>query len=47
MKGLENDGREGFALAIEQQIAVVQSVTTPVELAAKTIFYAAAKTTAA
>lgn len=36
---------EGFALAIQQQIAVVQSVTTPTELAAKTISYAAAKIT--
>src|ERR1700719_4767791 len=36
---------EGFALAIQQQIAIVQSVTTPPELAAKTISYAAAKTT--
>jgi hypothetical protein len=36
---------EGFALAIQQQIAAVQSVTTPAELAAKTISYAAAKTT--
>jgi hypothetical protein len=36
---------EGFALAIKQQIAAVQSITTPTELAAKTISYAAAKTT--
>jgi creatinine amidohydrolase/Fe(II)-dependent formamide hydrolase-like protein len=36
---------EGFAIAIQQQIAIVQSVTTPSELAAKTISYAAAKTT--
>ena len=36
---------EGFALAIQQQIAAVQSVTTPTELAAKTISYAAFKTT--
>jgi hypothetical protein len=35
---------EGFALAIQQQIAAVQSVTTPTELAEKTILYAAAKT---
>jgi hypothetical protein len=36
---------QGFALAIQQQIAAVQSITTPTELAAKTILYAAAKTT--
>jgi hypothetical protein len=36
---------EGLAIAIQQQIAIVQSVTTPAELAAKTISYAAAKTT--
>jgi hypothetical protein len=36
---------QGFAIAIQQQIAIVQSVTTPAELAAKTISYAAAKTT--
>ena len=36
---------EGFAFAIQQQIAAVQSITTPTELAAKTISYAAAKTT--
>jgi hypothetical protein len=36
---------EGFALAIQQQIAAVQSITTPTELAEKTISYAAAKTT--
>jgi hypothetical protein len=35
---------EGYAIAIQQQIAIIQSVTTPVELAAKTISYAAAKT---
>ena len=35
---------EGFAMAIQQQIAIVQSITTPAELAAK-ISYAAAKTT--
>jgi hypothetical protein len=36
---------QGFALAIQQQIAAVQSITTPTELAAKTISYAAAKAT--
>jgi hypothetical protein len=36
---------QGFALAIQQQIAAVQSITTPTELAEKTILYAAAKTT--
>jgi hypothetical protein len=36
---------EGFALDIQQQIAAVQSITTPTELAEKTILYAAAKTT--
>ena len=36
---------EGYAVAIQQQIAIVQSITTPSELAAKTISYAAAKTT--
>ena len=36
---------EGFAMAIQQQNAIVQSITTPAELAAKTISYAAAKTT--
>jgi uncharacterized membrane protein YcgQ (UPF0703/DUF1980 family) len=35
---------QGFALAIQQQIAAVQSITTPSELAAKTILYATAKT---
>jgi hypothetical protein len=35
---------QGFALAIQQQIAAVQSITTPTELAEKTILYAAAKT---
>jgi hypothetical protein len=36
---------EGFALAIQQQITAVHSITTPSELAEKTISYAAAKTT--
>jgi hypothetical protein len=36
---------QGFALAIQQQIAAVQSITTPTELAEKTILYATAKTT--
>lgn len=36
---------EGFALAIQQQIAAVQSITTPTELAEKTILYTAAKMT--
>src|ERR1700730_17507536 len=36
---------QGYALAIQQQIAAVQSITTPTELAEKTILYAAAKTT--
>jgi len=36
---------EGFALAIQQQIAAVQNITTPTELAEKTILYASAKTT--
>jgi hypothetical protein len=36
---------QGYAIAIQEQIAIVQSVTTPTELAAKTISYAAAKTT--
>ena len=36
---------EGYAVTIQQQIAIVQSITTPSELAAKTISYAAAKTT--
>ena len=36
---------EAFALAIRQQIEAVQSITTPTQLAEKTIFYAAAKTT--
>jgi uncharacterized membrane protein YcgQ (UPF0703/DUF1980 family) len=36
---------EGFAMAIQQQIAIVQSITTPTELAEKTNSYAAAKTT--
>jgi hypothetical protein len=35
----------GFAIAIQQQVAAVQSITTPAELAEKTILYAAAKTT--
>jgi creatinine amidohydrolase/Fe(II)-dependent formamide hydrolase-like protein len=35
---------QGFALAIQQQLAAVQSITTPAELAEKTISYAAAKT---
>jgi hypothetical protein len=35
---------QGFALAIQQQIAAVQSITIPAELADKTISYAAAKT---
>jgi hypothetical protein len=35
---------EDFSLAIQQQIAAVQSITTPTELAEKTILYAAAKT---
>jgi creatinine amidohydrolase/Fe(II)-dependent formamide hydrolase-like protein len=35
---------QGFAIAIQQQIAAVQSITTPPELAEKTISYAAAKT---
>jgi len=35
---------QGFALAIQQQLAAVQSITTPTELAEKTISYAAAKT---
>jgi hypothetical protein len=35
---------EGFAIAIQHQIATVQSITTPCELAEKTILYAAAKT---
>ena len=34
---------QGFALAIQQQIAAVQSITTPTELAEKTILYATAK----
>lgn len=34
-----------FALAIQQQIAAVQTITTPTELAEKTILYATAKTT--
>jgi hypothetical protein len=36
---------QGFALAIHQQIVAVQSITTPSELAEKTILYAAAKKT--
>jgi hypothetical protein len=36
---------QGFALAIQQQIAAVQSITTPTELAEKTILYATAKAT--
>jgi len=36
---------EGLAIAIQQQITIVPSRTTPAELAAKTISYAAAKTT--
>jgi len=36
---------QGFALAIQQQIAAVQSITTPTELAEKAILYAVAKTT--
>jgi hypothetical protein len=39
------DAAQGFSLAILLQIAAVQSITTPSELAAKTILYAAAKTT--
>jgi hypothetical protein len=35
---------QGFALAIQQQLVAVQSITTPAELAEKTISYAAAKT---
>jgi creatinine amidohydrolase/Fe(II)-dependent formamide hydrolase-like protein len=35
---------QGFAIAIQQQIAAVQSITTATELAEKTISYAAAKT---
>jgi hypothetical protein len=35
---------QGFALAIQQQLAAVQSITTPAELAEKTISYAEAKT---
>jgi hypothetical protein len=35
---------QGFALNIQQQVAAVQSITTPTELAEKTILYAAAKT---
>jgi hypothetical protein len=35
---------QGFSLAILLQIAAVQSITTPTELAEKTISYAAAKT---
>jgi hypothetical protein len=38
------DAAQGFSLAILQQIAAVQSITTPTELAEKTILYAAAKT---
>jgi hypothetical protein len=35
---------QAFALAIQQQLAAVQSITKPTELAEKTISYAAAKT---
>jgi hypothetical protein len=35
---------QGFALAIQQQLAAGQSITTPAELAEKTLLYAAAKT---
>ena len=35
---------QGFALAIQQQLVAVQSITTPAELAEKTISYSAAKT---
>ena len=35
---------QGFALAIQKQLAAVQSITTPAELAEKTISYASAKT---
>jgi hypothetical protein len=35
---------QGFALAIQQQLVAVQSITTPAELAEKTISYAAEKT---
>jgi hypothetical protein len=38
------DAAQGFSLAILLQIAAVQSITTPTELAVKTILYAAAKT---
>jgi hypothetical protein len=44
LDGLVN-AAEGYAVAIQQQIAILQSITTPTELAAKTISYAAAKTT--
>src|SRR6202035_4043103 len=37
---------QGFALAIQQQLVAVQSITTPAELAEKTISYAAAAKTA-
>jgi hypothetical protein len=35
---------KGYAVAIQQQIAAVQSITTPTAFAEKTISYAAAKT---
>jgi hypothetical protein len=38
------DTAQGFSLAILLQVAAVQSITTPAELAEKTISYAAAKT---
>jgi hypothetical protein len=34
---------EGFATAIQQQLAAVQSITSPTELAEKTILYAKSK----
>jgi hypothetical protein len=37
------DAAQGFSLGILLQIAAVQSITTPAELAEKTISYAAAK----
>ena len=38
------DTAKGFSLAILLQVAAVQSITTPKELAEKTILYATAKT---
>jgi hypothetical protein len=38
------DAAQGFSLAILLQIAAVQNITTPTELAEKTISYATAKT---